>query len=251
MIMKSVEEAFEEASEMMRDAGFEIREKVNVVVDKKLPFMGYSTSQEWKKHLIVVSGFAVNSGMVEGLLIHEMSHIYRIITNHPSHNQRIISGVMGPLVEKGLNRDYQQQALHAIVNIIEDLYADDISFKVMKKNESKLFSLDQMSGFFQNWVKDAPIKSKDDERDKWANASIMLNNSFALCNMERHGIPDLGSRARDLNERFLSRLSSEAAKKFDYFHSLMVNLREDIGEPEFRNLLNEYALEFLGVIHKI
>ena len=50
--------------------------------------------------------------------------------------------------------------------------------------------------------------------------------------MERHVIPDLGNTAKDLNERFLSNISSEAAEKFDSFHKLMVDLREDINEPE-------------------
>ena len=69
--------------------------------------------------------------------------------------------------------------------------------------------------------------------------------------MERHLIPDLGNTAKDLNERFLSNISSEAAEKFDYFHKLMVDLPEDINEPEFRNLLNEYLVVFLEVIQKI
>ncbi len=251
--MGSVEEAVENASQMMRDAGFEIHDDIKVVVDRKLPFMGYTaTPQGGRNHTIVVSGMALESGMVEGLLIHEMSHIYRAITNHPSHDQTIIKDVISPLVKtKGLTKNFQLQALHAAVNHIEDLYADEISFKVFQKNQSKLFSLDQMGEFFLSWLRDEPVKSDDGERDKWTNASIMLNNSFALSNMERHGIPDVGGKARDLSDRFLSRINPDAAQKFEYFHKLMVNLKEDISETEFKNLLKEYSAGFLDLIHRI
>lgn len=247
--MTSVEEAFENTSEMMRKAGFELHEKPQVVVDTRLPFMGYTTSlEDRKENVIVVSGFAAKSGMLEGLLIHEMSHIYRTTTRHPSHNQEIISSVIGPLIEKGLNKDYQVQALHAVVNHIEDLYADDISFKVFAKNENKLVPPSQLTRFFQDWVKAEPVLSNRGERAKWANASLMLGNVFALSNMERHGIPDIDGMAAERNQRFLSRINAEAGASFEYFRKAMVTLREDITEVEFRNFLGEYTVGFLQLV---
>ena len=248
----AVGQAFENASRMMSGAGFEIGEDVRVVVDRKLPFMGYTaTPQGQKNHTIVVSGMALESGMVEGLLVHEMSHIYRTVTKHPSHDQGIISNVLSPIVKKELNRNFQLQALHAAVNHIQDLYADDISLEVFKKNQGKLFPPQQMSEFFLNWLKDEPVQFNDAERDRWTNASIMFNNAFALSNMERHGIPDPEKKAMKLNARFLTRIHPEVAREFDYLHKLMVGLKEDIGAPEFKELLTEYLASFLAVVRSI
>jgi hypothetical protein len=251
LVTDELKKAFENASRMMRDAGFQIDEEIDVVVDRKLPFMGYTTTRGQEKHTIVVSAMALDSGMVEGLLIHEMSHIYRTVTKHPSHDQSVISSVISPLVKKGLNKDFQLQALHAGVNHIQDLYADDVSFEVFKRSQSKLFSLEQMSEFFLSWLKDEPVRSDDVERSRWMNASIMLNNTFALSNMERHGIPDRGNRASKLNDSFLARIAPQAAQRFDYFHKLMVSLKEEISETEFKDLLGEYSANFLTITRAI
>src|SRR5271167_1859897 len=88
-VIESVEEAFERATEMMRSSGFIIKSEIEVAIDRKLDIMGY-TRQERNGNLIVVSERAGRSGMVEGLLVHEMSHIYRSNMNHPSHNAKII-----------------------------------------------------------------------------------------------------------------------------------------------------------------
>src|SRR5713226_7745912 len=87
-IEDSVRKARQIAIDMMRKAGFDIGNKVKVVVDPQLPFMGY-TMPQGGNFTIVVSGGAVGSGLLEGLLVHEMSHVYRIQTNHPTHNGQI------------------------------------------------------------------------------------------------------------------------------------------------------------------
>lgn len=247
-IPESVERAFEHARRMMSDGGFRIDEDIRIVVDRKLPFMGYTaTPHDQKNHTIVVSGMALESGMVEGLLVHEMSHIYRIVTKHPSHDQSIIMRVINPIVKKELNKDFQLQALHAAFNHIQDLYADDVSFEVFKRNQSRPFSLEQMGEFFLSWIKDEPVKSMDHERDGWTNASIMLNNTFALSNMERHGIPDPEEKAAKLNDEFLARINPKVAQRFDYFHRLMVGLKEEVSDAEFKNILDAYSVNFLTI----
>jgi Zn-dependent protease with chaperone function len=89
MMTENVEEALRNVLNIMEQAGFRIDQKVRVIVDKNLPFMGY-TSTQWQSHVIVVSGFAVESPMLEGLLTHELSHAYRNITHHPSHSDPLI-----------------------------------------------------------------------------------------------------------------------------------------------------------------
>src|SRR3989442_8440080 len=92
--------------------------------------MGY-TMPQGGNFTIVVSGGAVGSGLLEGLLVHEMSHVYRIQTNHPSHNGRILEEAGDTLGKKVLLRDYQQKNVHHLLHEIQDLYASYISFKVL------------------------------------------------------------------------------------------------------------------------
>ena len=87
-----VKEAANEALRMMKNAGFEIPDKLDVLVDPKLPFMGYSTKRGGT-NIIVVAGDALKSGMIEGLLVHEMSHVYMTSMHHPSHNRRLLDKV--------------------------------------------------------------------------------------------------------------------------------------------------------------
>lgn len=74
----------------MKAAGFEVSDSTQVVVDPKLPFMRYSTKRGGSD-VIVISGRALASNMFEGLLVHEVSHIYRINTKHPSHNHELLA----------------------------------------------------------------------------------------------------------------------------------------------------------------
>jgi hypothetical protein len=84
-----VAEALRGAIQRMNEAGFGIRRPVSVAIDAKLPFMGYTMPQNGG-FTIVVSGMAVDSEMLAGLLMHELSHIYRMQTNHPSHNGHLL-----------------------------------------------------------------------------------------------------------------------------------------------------------------
>ncbi|MGB9659787.1 MAG: DUF5781 family protein [Nitrososphaerales archaeon] len=173
------------ALKMMKDSGFEISDNLEVAIDPNLPFMGYSTRRS-KGHFIVVSGMALRSGLVEGLLIHEMSHIYRTDTNHPSHDHGLIESVVQDVINKNwIIEDCQLNVIHQAVNHIQDLYADDIAFKVF--NKSGLLSAEQIIDFFFSWIKDESISPKDME-ERWMNVGIMLNNRFAISNMTRHKI---------------------------------------------------------------
>ncbi len=227
---------------MMEKAGYPIKAKIGVVVDPKLPFMGY-TVPRGDGFTIVVSGAAVESGMVEGLLVHEMGHVYRIATGHPSHSAAIIDDAVAPYARRGMSSDYQQKILHDVVNHLEDLYADDISFRVFEGTD--VFKMDVGSEFFQSWLTPEPVNTGDVQRDRWLNASIMLRNSFALSNMARHSIPDTGSKAQAMNRKFLSRIGHGAFEQFDYFYHLMVNLKEKVSEKEYGKLLNEYVRRFI------
>lgn len=246
-IEETVRNARQNAMEIMRKAGYDIGTKVKVVVDPKLPFMGY-TMPQGGNFTIVVSGGALGSGLLEGLLVHEMSHVYRIQTNHPSHNGDILEEAIDNLGKRTVLRDYQQKIVHDLLNDIQDLYADDISFKVLRN--TLIMESDQMTRFLQDWVKDEPAKTRDPVMDGWINASIMTHNARAIAQMARHHVEDAGGRAQQANKKFLSQISPRLAGRFEYFRDLLENLREDMTPQQYRSLLADYLGQFLEIAEK-
>jgi hypothetical protein len=242
--VERVKQAHENAIRMMRKSGFEVDNIMEVAVDPQLPFMGYTTPQGGGFR-IVVSGMAVESGMLEGLLVHEMSHVYRMQTNHPSHNQRIIEEAVNGLGERALSRDYQRKIIRELVNNIQDLYADDIAMKVFR--EGRFVSQEQLTSFLQDWVKNEPVKSNDQRKDRWVNVGIMVNNARALGQMRRHRITDTGGKAKASNEKLLNRMPPAASNQFPHFMNLMANLKEGITEADYRQLLTDYLNEFIEI----
>src|SRR5437667_3962638 len=206
------------------------------------------TKQEGIVYRIFVSGGFVESGMLEGLLVHEMSHIYRIENNHSSHDAEIIEEAIDKIGKQYLSHDYQQKIVHDLLNDIQDLYADDISMKVLKRNP--ILEPGQMSSFLQDWVKDEPVESGDQKRDRWVNASIMVHNARATGQMTRHGIEETGGKPAESNKRFLSRMPPTASSQFPYFQDLMVNLKENMTRDQYRKLLADYLNRFLEVAEK-
>ena len=242
-----VKKAYLNASRMMKESGFGLKSNVEVVIDPQLPFMGY-TMPEGRGYRIVVSGGSVESGMLEGLLVHEMSHIYRMENNHSSHDAEIIEEAIDKIGKQYLSHDYQQKIVHDLLNDIQDLYADDISMKVIKKG--KMLAPGQINSFLQDWVRDEPVESGDPKQDRWVNASIMVHNARALGQMTRHGIEDTGGKAADSNRRFVSQMAPSVASQFRYFQDLMVNLKENMTRGQYRKLLADYLNRFLEVAEK-
>ncbi len=242
---EALRNAMARAEARMREAGFDVGEGVDAIVDPRLPIMGYTMRGEGGRFRITASGMAVRSGMLGGLLLHEMSHIVRMRTGHPSHDPRIIEEAMARVADGSVTKDYQRKVLHDLVNNVEDLYADDIAFRVIR--ESGVLTAEQASRFLQDWVEDAPAESRDEARARWENAWRVANNARAIAQMARHGIEDTGGRAAAANERLLSRLGPAARGEFEYLRDLLANLKEDITGDGYRDLLVDYLSRFLEV----
>jgi hypothetical protein len=117
----------------MKECGFEIRSFVEVAIDNNLDFMGYTRRTE-DGYMVVVSGFSTASGMLETLSLHEFSHIYRMESGHFSHDDVILTNVLNRVaIKHKISKKSELQMLQQVVNHIQDLYADDIVFKVIKK----------------------------------------------------------------------------------------------------------------------
>jgi Family of unknown function (DUF5781) len=239
-----VVEVLKDAMWRMSETGFEIRQPVNIVVDPKLPFMGYTMPQNGE-FTIVISAGSIESGMLEGLLMHELSHIYRMQTNHPSHSSQLIREAASRLAGRAISQEYKQRIIRDLINDIQDLYADEIAVKVMTR--TRIVSMDRLAEFFQSWVKDEVVQTSNDKRDRWVNSSIMEKNARAISQMRKQGIPDIGNRAASSNERFLKMLPAEMSRHYGYFEKLFSNISEDITEEGYREFLADYLSNFVEI----
>ncbi len=237
--------ALEAAAHRMQEAGFDAGERIEVVVDPRLEVGGYTIRGEGDRFRIVASGRIGMGPMLERLLVHEMSHIYRMRTKHPSHDPRVIEEATDWVTNGVATKDYQRKILHDLVNNVEDLYADDIAFQVIR--ETGLLAANQASEFLQSWVEDRPAEFRDAARARWENAWSLANNARAIAQMVRHGVADTGGRAAAANNRLLSQLGPAARGHFEYFRDLLANLKVVITEDEYRDILIDYLSRFLEV----
>lgn len=236
--MDKLQERSELALELMAEFGYPIEEEVLFEVDEKLPFMGYTTERDGKT-LIVVAGWSLATDMSMGLIIHELSHVYRIQSFHPSHNSSLHSQVLHDFFHDTPIPQYQHEILHTIINHLQDLYADDISFEVYitKTNEN-------INEFFLGWIH-TPLTGAETLEDKWKNAQLLLSAAFAQANLERHHVVDTGHKLEQAIANFLSKLDKKYVIKYEFFKTMMVHFPEKVTDEEFKKYLTKYIAEFL------
>lgn len=227
------------ALELMEASGYGIEEEVLFEVDNELPFMGYTTERDGKT-VIVIAGWSLSTDMSLGLMIHELSHVYRIQTFHPSHNTTLHDEIIHELFPKGSFHQYEIEALHTIINSIQDLYADDISFDVYFNDSQK----ENINEFFLGWIK-TPITEISEHEDKWKNAQMLINTAFAQANLERHSINDANSKIEKAVRQFLKKVEPQLALKYEFFKTCMVHFPENATDEEFKNYLKKFITEFL------
>jgi len=100
---ESLEEALKWAIQRMKDSGYPIRSDVKLIIDPRLPFMGYAREKDGVQY-IVASEWALDSEMLGGFLIHELAHIYASEKGMPSHDMDIIDELVDEYkTREGLN----------------------------------------------------------------------------------------------------------------------------------------------------
>ncbi len=237
-----VKKAFARSFDAMTQRGFPIGGEVQIGVDPNLPIMGYTYTKDGV-HAIVVSEFAVTSGLLDGLLVHEMSHIYMGEAKHPSHDDVLVEGV----VKKFREGDYRDRVLHEIVNHVKNIYADDVAFKVFKDWQGA-FSGETARKFFLNWIKTEPIALDDPTQSRWMNGSIMVSNAFAVGTATRHGyFKGFEEEFTARNAEFLNRVDGELAENFDYFKRFFANLEAETSASLFRRRLSDFLKRFIAM----
>ncbi|HKS59655.1 MAG TPA: DUF5781 family protein [Thermoplasmata archaeon] len=226
----------------MAAAGYKLGDVVELAVDPKLPFMGY-TQPLGNRYRIVVSGGSLRSGMLEGLIVHELSHIYRMETRHPSHDDAIVRAAFGDLAVRDEMPEFQFTILRNLINNVQDLYADDLAIRVMMS--SGAVSSERMARFVEEWVQASPSTSPDLRRMQWENAWLVANNARALAQLSRHHLKDLGGPALEKSQRLLRSLGLSAREDSEYFVQLLSGMPEAVAAEEFRRILVAYLSRFL------
>lgn len=111
--------------------------------------------------------------------------------------------------------------------------------------------MEMLGEFFLGWIKEEPVKSNSTRKDAWLNTGILLNNCFAVSNIQRRKVERYLEKAEALNRKFLVRISPSAQTDFTYFNRFMVNIKEEVTEEEFREQLSDYLDHFWETIETI
>lgn len=235
-----LEELKTQALALMDQSGFPIEQEVEIQLDPDLPFMGYTTTTETGKALIVVAGFALQSGMAINLIVHELSHIYRSQTGHPSHNYQLLSSIGGWVMQGSVTYEYQQKIVETIMNHIQDVYADDVSFTIFKQKMSH----ENLSEFFMSWIHE-PSKAKDPGQRVWENAGNLVSTAFAESNLIRHKVKDNDKKVARAVKAFLDKVDPRLKERYPFFKEFLVRMPENVTDKEFESHLIKYLSEFL------
>ncbi len=182
-----------------------------------IAIMGATKSKD-SAHTLFVSARAVESGMLDGLIAHEMGHMLRTESGHPSHD---------PEVFRALSREVRipraaEGAFGQAFNHIQDIYADDLAFLVFAtQGDGRAYD------FFAAWVDgNASMRGKN----RWQNVRLAASNGFAIGNLVRH---DLLSADDGLWDRARTFDREAGFSVVDAFSDFYANLSRDPSAAAF------------------
>jgi hypothetical protein len=212
----------------MKQKGYEVRSKVSLDVEPNLAIMGYAR-KEGQVHRIMISEWALDSEMLGGLVLHELSHIYFTERGASSHDSRILEQVLEDLKTRdGLHAKEIEYLIDAF-NHLQNVLVDDIVFDVMGEKEREM-----SRRFFGEWVSDRRTG------DPVADTGLLCRNAFAVASLKRRALFDKGSEMFYRNEALLSSLGSPADKEFEWIENFLEKARPEWDAEKFRGALETY-----------
>lgn len=228
----------------MEEMGYAIDSKVEFRYDPNLPIMGYSRPLR-KGYRVVAGKGALNEQLLVTLLAHELSHVQRMASGHPSHSRAAIQAAYDGIRLDGPQKPYHDEILHDAINNVEDLYADGIAFDVMQRLDA--VPPTGIGGFFLAWMKPRPAPGQDEQEAHWRAAHAMLGNARALAQVKAHGSPAQVKQAKRINAQLLSELPPLVVKSQPWFQAFYDDLPVNISERDFAHGLSDYIQRFLAV----
>jgi hypothetical protein len=236
---ESVRKMLQWAIERMSSAGFRLTSRVSLAVDPRLNIMGYARASGGTQQ-IVIAGWALDSEMLGGLLLHELAHIYFTERNLPSHNHRLIQESFSEVgKDEGLN-SRELEVLTEAFSHLQNIIVDDLVFAAMNGKELGL-----ARKFFAGWITELP------SGDLVTDIGSLTRNAFAIASLKRRGLFQWGSDMGTRNDRFLASLGGEEVRS--RFRKLEVTLEQakaESGEAEFRAQLVSYLDQVVSLMRE-
>jgi hypothetical protein len=228
----------------MVELGYPVEARVTFEFDPDLPIMGYSRPIRGGYRVVAGPG-ALHGDHLVSLIAHELSHVQRMASGHPSHNNVAISGAYEAIRLDGQQKPYHDEILHDVVNNVEDLYADDIALKVT--GHLNAIPKEGIGGFFLAWMKAGPEPAKDGREQRWREVHAVVGNARAFSQIKAHGTPQQIKEAQRINAELLDAVPSAIAKAQPWFQSYLDNLAGDVTQKDFTRDLSDYVQRFVAL----
>lgn len=225
---KSLQNTLDWALERMKQKGFEVRSNVTLNVEPGLAIMGYAR-KEGDVHRIMISDWALDSEMLGGLVLHELSHVYFTERGAFSHDSTLLEEVLEDLRERDGLRAKETELLIDAFNHLQNVLVDDIVFAVMEGKERE-----QAKKFFAEWVTDKP------SGDPVTDAALISRNAFAVASLKRRNLFEKDSEMYYRNQALLSALGSVSEEEFTWMERFLEGAKADWGGKKFREELESY-----------
>ena len=225
---RQLQNTLEWALGRMKQKGFEVRSRVTLDVEPNLAIMGYA-KKEGGTHRILISEWALDSEMLGGLVLHELSHVYFTEKGASSHNGGILEEVVNGLKEREGLRAKETEYLIDAFNHLQNVMVDDVVFEVMGEKEREM-----TKRFFGEWVSD---KSSG---DPVTDAGLLCRNAFAVASLKRRSLFDEGSEMYYRNESFVSSLGGKSGQDFQWVEGFLERADAEWSPEQFRDALESY-----------
>jgi hypothetical protein len=233
---RSLQNTLDWALERMKRKGYVVTSKVTLDVEPNLAIMGYAR-KEGETHRIMISEWALDSEMLGGLVLHELSHVYFTEKGASSHDSEILEEVISELKEKDGLRAKETEYLIDAFNHLQNVIVDDIVFAVMEDKER-----DMAKKFFAEWVSDRP------SGDPVTDTGLLCRNAFAVASLKRRSLFDRGSEMYYKNESFVNSLGAKAGEDFEWFEGFLEKASPEWGSAKFRESLESYFDRVLSLM---
>ena len=232
---RSLQNTLDWALDRMRQKGYIIRSRVTLSVEPSLAIMGYAR-KEGEVHKIMISEWALDSEMLGGLVLHELSHVYFTEKGASSHDSQILEDAINGLRERDGLRAKETEYLIDAFNHLQNVMVDDIVFAVMGDKEREM-----AKKFFAEWVSDRP------SGDPVTDAGLLCRNAFAIASLKRRSLFEKTSEMYLRNESFVSALG-KSDKDFEWLEGFLEMADVEWGREEFREGLEAYFDRILSLM---
>ena len=227
------------ALDHMSQAGFPITEPVALQMDPALRIMGYA-KHDPGKHVIVVAEWALDSGMLGGLLLHELAHIYHTEKRTPSHQSALVQEEIESIVTREGLTQTEASYLADAFSHLQNILVDDIVFNILQSDRD----LKQVQKFFFEWVSERPTG------DPRLDAALLTRNAFAVASLGRRNLYDQQGEMAAKNKRFLTLYGDNAEEAFHAVERRLEEARTDLDATEFRRTLREYLDTMVSLMRR-